>query len=151
MAGAFDTRIEVDDRLTAPLKRLRDAGGDMSAPFAEISEAVLGHTLERYKREVGPDGVPWKRRKNDRDASRPVLWLHGDLYNSLERDSGADFAAVGVLGLGGPARYARRHQFGDAKMPSRPFLGIEERDLESVERIIIEHFQNAADGGGVAA
>lgn len=161
MAGGFDTRIEVDDRLSAPFKRLREAGGDMRAPFADISEDVQMHTLERYKRQVSPDDVPWKRRKKSKDAGRPVLWLHGDLYNAIERESGDDFAAIGVLRTGAPAEYAAIHQFGGdienafgkgvtVTIPARPYLGIEERDISSVEMIIIEHLRRAAAGGAAS-
>lgn len=150
MAGGFDTRIEVDDRLTAPLKRLRDAGGDMTRPFAEISEAVLGHTSDRYKREVGPDMVPWRRRKKDKEPGRPVLFKDGYLLGAIRRDSGGDFAAVGVEKIAAAARYAARHQFGGGGIPARPFLGIEERDLSAVEQIIFDHLSRSAGapGGG---
>lgn len=124
----------------------------MTRPFAKIAQEVWSHTLERFKRQTGPDGVPWQRRKKDSDPARAVLFKSGDLYDAIDPDHGADFAAVGVIGSGGPARYGARHQFGGGGIPARPFLGIEERDLSAVEQIILSHLRSAADGGaGVGA
>lgn len=160
--------IDVDDRLTPALARLADAASDLTRPMALISEAVLTHTVERFNRQVSPSGVPWAARRHSEehpDPGHPLLRKSGDLFNAIDRESGRDFAAVGVLATGGPAIYAGVHQYGatvraktggalrtpfgprrSATIPARPFLGIEDRDVSLTEAIITAHIEAAADG-----
>lgn len=170
MAGGY--RIEIDDRLTGPLARLKDAGGDLRAPMAEISEVALEHTEDRYRRQVDPDEVPWEPRRNDDDPGRPILQKDGHLLNALESDSGDDWAAVGVNPAGAPAAYAQVHQWsatirpkagggkralktpfgprGSVTIPARRYLGIEDRDVTAVEAIVLAHLEAAAAERGRA-
>jgi phage gpG-like protein len=105
-------RIGIEDTLTPGLARLIEAGRDLTEPMAQISEAVFSHTLDRFQAQYSPEGVPWEPSRRAMRTGGRTLFDRGDLYNSLERISGPDFAMVGVLETGGPARYARVHQEG---------------------------------------
>lgn len=161
------TKITVDDRLTPALQRLGDAGGDLTRPMAEISEAVLEHTIDRFSRQISPDNVPWQPRRHDEshpDPGHPLLRLSGDLFNAIERASGKDFAAIGVIATGGPAIYAKVHQDGATltpkagralrtpwgpraavSIPARPYIGLEDRDIDVTGQIVIAHLTAAAE------
>lgn len=169
--AAFDTTITITDKLTGPLARLRDAGGNLTQPMADIAAAVHDNTLDRFAREVSPDGVPWKASAAALAEGRRTLFKSGDLYRAIQPEHGDDFALIGVIATAGPAQYAQIHQsggtirpkagraalktpFGPRKsvtMPARPYLGIESRDLTDIERIVLAHLARAADGKGASA
>lgn len=168
--GAFSARIDLDDRMTPGLSRLKDAAGDLSVPFGQIAIEVLEHTQDRFQYQYDPDGVPWEPSKRVLEEGGDTLFLHGWLFRSLTNDHGKDFAAVGVEATGPAAIYARTHQEGatihpradsgkkalktpfgprgSVTIPARPFLGIEERDLTSVEAIILDWLAQNASGSG---
>lgn len=110
--SAFDISIDIRDELTQPLRRLKEAGGDLRRPFADISEAVHEHTQDRFDQEFGPDGIPWEVPKRYPVDPSPTLVQGGDLRNNIEHESGEDFAQVGIYQTAGPAKYARAHQEG---------------------------------------
>lgn len=142
----FTTRVEVTDTLTPGLARLAEAAINLAQPMAEISEAMLDHTDDRYFDQVDPTGVPWKPSKRAIKDGGRTLYLRGDLQAGIDRQSGENYAQVGVIATGGPAIYARRHQLGDDIMPQRAFLGIEARDLTVTEQIILDHLGSAVRG-----
>lgn len=165
--SAFDVRFDITDRVTPGLSALIAAGSDLTPEMAEISEAMLDHTHDRFAHEYGPDGVPWEPSRRVIEEGGRTLYQRGDLFNALDRDSGADFAQVGVIATGGPAVYARVHQEGatikpkpgsgkralrtpfgprrSVRIPARPFLGIELRDRTVAEQVILDRLQRAAE------
>lgn len=57
MAGV---RIQVDDReVLAALRRLEQAGGDLSTALGVIGEKLLRSHKDRYDTERDPEGRPW--------------------------------------------------------------------------------------------
>ena len=161
----------IEDKLSPGLARIHGAAGDLTRPMALISEAMLDHTHDRFDHEYSPLGVPWEPSQRVLKEGGRTLFESGALRNALDRDSGADFAQVGVIATGGPAIYARilndggiitpRGDRGDGKpaakalktpfgprasvtIPARPFLGIEERDRTSAEEILLAHLEEAA-------
>ena len=160
MTGA---KITLDDGVSPTLQRLAAAGGNMSQPMAEISEALLEHTMDRFKRQVTPLGAPWAPRvPHPDDDGHPLLYQRGHLFNALDRDSGRDFAMAGVIATGAPAIYAQVHQWGarikakigralrtpfgpraSTNIPARTFLGIEPRDPVVIEQILAAYFNRA--------
>lgn len=148
--SAFDISIDIADGLTAPLRRLKEAGEDLRQPFADIGKAMFEHTQDRFRQEFSPDGIPWEVPKRWPKDPKPTLVQSGQLYDNIDFEIGDDFAQVGVKPEGGPAEYARRHHLGDlggSPIVARPFLGIESRDLTVTEQIILDHLANAAKDG----
>ena len=157
-------RIDVDDRLSGPLGAMAAAAENFAPVMAEISEAVFDHTIDRFHHEYDPDGVPWEPSRRALDEGGRTLYDRGDLFNALDRESGDDYALVGVLGVGGPAIYAQIHQWGGAirprassalntpfgprasvNMPKRSYLGIEMRDITATEQIVEAHLLAASE------
>lgn len=166
MSGGLVIGIDTHDALSPVLRNLREAAGDLSAPMAESSEVMFDGTLERFQDERDPLGTPWKKSQAAIDEERKTLQKSGDLYNAIERQSGQDFAAVGVYGTGGPAVYARIHQFGgtirpkkakalntpfgwraSVTMPRRAFLGFSDEDIIAIDRILVRHLLTAMNEG----
>ncbi len=166
--SAFDVRIDITDTLTPGLAGLIKAGADLSAPMAEISEAMFDHTQDRFNAEYGPDGVPWETSQRVLKEGGRTLYKDGYLLGAIGRESGETFAQVGVERTAAAAIYAEVHQDGatirprsgsgnkalrtpfgpraSVTIPARPFLGIEVRDRTSAEQILFEHLE-----AGVAA
>lgn len=141
MAGA-SIDIKYDDReVVSALKRLTQAGGDLSAAFAEIGEHLIRSHQDRFARGVDPDGNQWEpldpktqaRKKKNADK---VLIESGDLMGLLHYNASDD-----ALEFGTDRIYGATHQFGDASrnIPARPFLGISSEDEAEILNIIEDH------------
>lgn len=169
MSGGIVLEIETLDALSPTLRRLRAAVTDLSRPMAESSEVMLDGTLDRFQGEHDPLGVPWKKSAAALEEGRKTLQASGDLYNALERESGEDFAAVGVYATGGPAIYGKIHQFGgtirpkagkalntpfgyraSVTMPRRSYLGFSDDDIMHIDRILVRHLLSAWGAGAPA-
>lgn len=169
MSGGLVLEVDTLDALGPVLRRLRAAASDLTEPMAEASGAMFAGTLERFNDERDPLGIPWQKSKAALEEGRKTLKDSGDLYNALERQSGADYAAVGVYSMGGPAIYGRIHQFGgtirpksakalntpfdyraSVTIPARPYLGFSDDDIMAIDRILVRHLLSAMDGGAAA-
>ncbi len=158
MSGGLVISVDTVDALAPTLRRLRAAASDLSVPMAEASEVMLDGTLDRFQQEEDPLGVPWRKSAAAIEEGRKTLQKSGDLYNAIERQSGEDFAAVGVYGTGGPAIYGRIHQFGGtirpksgkATMPRRSYLGFSDEDIMAIDRILVGHLLSAMNNGAAA-
>lgn len=167
MAGGLTLEIETIDALGPTLRRMREAALDLTEPMADLSAEFLSDHIRRFEAEVDPEGVPWKPSQEAIEEGRPTLQKSGDLLHSLERDSGSDFAAVGVYRTGGPAIYGWIHQKGgtirpkrgkalntphgpraSVTIPRRAFLGFTADNIALTDRILVEHLERAAAGGG---
>ncbi len=161
--------INTVDALAPTLRRLREAASDLSRPMAEASEVMFEGTLDRFQDERDPLGLPWKKSAAAMEESRKTLQDSGDLYNAIERQSGEDYASVGVYGTGGPAIYGRIHQFGgtirpktgkalntpfgyraSVTMPRRAYLGFSDDDILAIDRILVGHLLTAMNSGAAA-
>lgn len=169
MSGGLVISVDTVDALAPTLRRLRAAASDLSVPMADASEVMLDGTLDRFQQEEDPLGVPWKKSTAAIEEGRKTLQKSGDLYNAIERQSGEDFAAVGVYGTGGPAIYGRIHQFGgtirpksgkalntpfgyraSVTMPRRSYLGFSDEDIMAIDRILVGHLLSAMNNGAAA-
>jgi phage gpG-like protein len=160
--------ISTIDALAPTLRRVKEAALDLADPMADLSAEFLVDHLARFNAQRDPEGVPWKPSQEAIDQGRPTLRKSGDLYNAIDRDSGADFAAVGVYATGGPAVYARGHQDGatirakvgkalrtpfgpraSVRLPRRSYIGFTGENIELTDRVLIAHLDRAANGAGV--
>lgn len=169
MSGGLVLEIDTLDALAPTLRRLKAAAADLSQPMAEASEVMLDATLDRFATESDPLGIPWKKSAAAIEEGRKTLQDSGDLRNAVERQSGDDFAAVGVYGSGGPAIYGRIHQDGgtirprntkalktpfgpraSVTMPRRAFLGFSDDEIMLIDRILVRHLLGAIAQGAPA-
>ncbi len=113
---------------------------DMSAVFREIGEYVLTETSIRFDRGVDPDGRPWIPSKRAKRDGGKTLVDKAILRQSVNYKASDDSVEIGV---GRFPLYARIHQMGGmagrgrrAKIPARPYLGINTDDEKEVIDII---------------
>lgn len=145
-------RVEVDPELLDRLRGLEEA--DIAGAMAAVGEAIRTSVLERFSREKDPEGRPWKKSiRAQRDGGK-TLSVSRDLATSIHIESSAKGVEVGTN-----KEYAAIHQFGGTirakgsgllrfqigdqwiskksiKMPARPYLGINEKDMREITHII---------------
>lgn len=170
MSGGIAVGITLGDELTQALRRAREAALDLTGPMKAIAAHLETTTILRFEDERGPDGVPWKpsQRVLDNPGSK-TLQLRGHLKDSIQANSGRDFAEVGPANSGGPAIYAAIHQFGGTikprtkgalsfagrvvaavRIPARPYLGFTDENREEAIAAIRDHLYAAFISGGGA-
>jgi phage virion morphogenesis protein len=148
MAGAS---IRIDDReVLEALKRLEQAGGDLTAAFSTIGEKLLRSHRERFNQQRDPEGKPWAplspkyraRKKRNQDKT---LVLYGYLSSLLRYQVGAGGTR---LELGTDRVYGATHQFGDPKrnIPARPYLGLTDDDRRMILEVFNDHHRRALEG-----
>lgn len=117
MSG-IEITITLDSaELEAALDRAIAGGEDMRQPMGEIASEWLGLVHDRFDEERDPLGVPWVKRRDNADPDRKLLHLKGYLRNAVREDFGSDYAQVGVIATGGPAKYGRIHNEGGVIVP----------------------------------
>ncbi|WP_066279843.1 phage virion morphogenesis protein [Blastomonas sp. CCH1-A6] len=155
--------IDLFDQLTPALQRAIDAVGDLSAPMNKISGEWYVATLDRFRQQVDPLGVPWKPRSDGTTGS--LLFKSGDMVDAIRPDHGETFAEVGVEATGGPEEYARIHNeggvvrpktgkalrtpfgaFAQIVIPKRQFIGASESDKANAVEILTDHLKAAFNG-----
>ena len=118
MSGAalvFDSQYD-DSAITAALKRLLAAGGDLRPALVNIGEYLVQATEERFRTETDPDGNRWPEvtdatRKRKRHPK--ILTESGQLRQSIHYR-----AAKSQVKIGTNKPYAAAHQFGvDGPVP----------------------------------
>lgn len=145
-------RVEVDPELLDRLRGLEEA--DIAGAMAAVGEAIRTSTLERFSREKDPEGRPWKKSIRAQQSGEKTLTISRTLATSIHVESSAkgveygtnlDYAAIHQFGGtirakdGGLLKF----QIGDQwiskksiKMPARPYLGINEEDMQEITHII---------------
>lgn len=115
----------------------------------KLKERAVKRVKARYLQEVDPEGKPWQllspltRKRKAIMGSSQILVDEGNLYESIGYDSkgtdsvGSNTGAGFRITAGGPkAPYARRHQIGLGFTPRRPFIGLSDADVSSMEKMI---------------
>jgi phage gpG-like protein len=159
--------INLFDQLTPALQRAIEAVGDLSQPMNKISGEWYVATLDRFRQQVDPLGVPWKPRRDG--STNSLLFKSGDMVDAIRPDHGEDFAEVGVEATGGPEEYAQIHNeggvvrpkekralrtpfgvFAQIVIPKRQFIGASDADQANAVAILADHLKAAfnADAGG---
>ncbi|KGQ31920.1 phage virion morphogenesis protein [Gallibacterium anatis] len=148
-----DTKaIKVIDEIAKQLKQPRKL-------YGELGEELRKQHQTRIKKEMAPDGKKWKPLQSWYKKTKKrggILRATGELHNTLAYNIGAD-----SLEFGSPVKYAPTHQFGaviipkrkkalalqggelgfakKVNVPSRPWLGVSEDDITSLEQRAIRH------------
>ncbi len=112
--GMIEIRYN-DTAVRDALRRLRDAGADMSPAMRDIAAALEADADRAFDDEASPDGTPWEplrqstidARKKRRKWPGQILQRSARLARSLTSDSGDDYAAAGTNVI-----YGALHQFG---------------------------------------
>lgn len=116
----------------------------------EIGGLLLRRTLDRFDKEVAPDGTPWaplapatlERRKRLGYENNPKLVRTQTLRNSIQLIKGdvteSVFTNTGAgvrIGVQDPevAAYASVQNNGNTRIPARRFLGVSALDVRAVD------------------
>lgn len=101
-------RIEIDGRAFADsLLRLTAALDRPRALYDELGQSLIVSTQQRFLKEAGPDGVPWKPSKRAKRKGGKTLRLTNRLFQSISKQVSDQGLEVGT-----DVAYAAIHQFG---------------------------------------
>lgn len=120
---------------------------------AEIGQLLLRRTLDRFAREVDPDGTPWEdlapftlrrkkalgygnKQKLERTGAlkRSIKLIRGTAAGSIFTNTGAG-VRIGVNDTS-VVDYARIQNYGAGRVPARRFLGIGALDVKAVDSFL---------------
>ena len=125
-------RVEIDDReATAALRRLLDAGRDLSPLMARLAATLADSVEESFKRQASPNGAwaplaPSTVRDRLRKGYRagPILQRSGQLVGSVQADHDRSSATASVRKSAKGANIALFLHEGTSRMPARPYLAL---------------------------
>ena len=146
MAGV---RIEVesdDAALQASFRRLTATLDDLRPVMDRIGQSLVTSVIDRFKRERGPGGAPWKpsaRAVRGKRGKGQTLTDTGRLRASITYRAGRDQVEVGAN-----VAYAAIHQFGGQieRRAAQPGAGLSRPG----RRVRIAQIDPSAQGGGGA-
>lgn len=157
--GPIDVTVTTKgfEELVLGVQALQGQVGNANKVATQIAAVMLARTRRRFLQERNPDGQLWPksaaaiRRKSKGSRSRTTartaagsqsigpsgtgggtLFDTGALFNSIQ----ASRASGGIVSLGTDVPYARKHQFGEGRLPERVFLGFGKDDTSFVEDFI---------------
>ena len=152
-----EVRITLDSGLTqTQLDRAADRLTNLAPMFGAIGEYFLGRTRERFDSETAPDNTKWAQLAQSTIKSKQRRQTSGKTRNggSRARTNAAPNAILKdtfllrdtinyrvtpfSVAIGTPQKYGVFLQYGTARMPARPFLGVNAEDLVEVENIAID-------------
>lgn len=159
---ADDTKfVDGAAKLSRRIKTIRER---LSVPalVPEIGELLLRRTLDRFDREVTPDGQPWKqladstlkRRGYLIGIGKKMLVREGDLRASIQiikGGYGSTFTNTGAglrIGIDGNARSKEGKsiaKYGAIQNITRQFLGIGRLDIKAVDGFLRRQAERVID------
>ena len=150
MAGVDLTLIFEDGELRHVISEARARVSDFLPAMDEIGSYLEDRTLGRFERGEAPDGTPWLPSQRALDENGKTLIDKGLLMASINYEASTDAVTVGSNVI-----YAAIHQFGGetgrnraVEMPARPYLGVNDADLDEIEMIVADYVSDFGTGGG---
>jgi phage virion morphogenesis protein len=153
------------EQIAAALRLLQGRVADLRPVFDELGAGLVAGTLDRFERQEGPDGKPWREladatlirraggmrafRKGsnrrtkavERLAGAQILIDSGRLMRSITHRAGRDRVEVGTNLV-----YGAIHQLGGkagrnraATIPARPYLGVSAGDAQAALKLLADH------------
>lgn len=161
-----DVAIIVSEDVSAAFARADLGFADLSVPLSQIAAAGVASTDENFAGQHDPLGVPWAITNRKRqDGSARILFMSGDLQNSVIGRGFANYAEWGPEGSGGAGIYALVHQWGatikakaakalatpfgpraSVRIPARPFVGFNEKLEALTLQILGDHIASLFAG-----
>lgn len=142
--GGVVVDIAVRDGTLARLAAVLSRPGDI---MDRIGEYMVTATHRRFEDERAPDGTPWLKSARAIAEGNRTLTDTGHLRGSITHKLTDGGRGVEV---GTDVLYAAVHQFGGragrkrrARIPARPYLGVDERDRNAIFRIVAHAFERA--------
>lgn len=135
-----------DDQAQRALEALIANGGDLSHPMAAIAELSRSSIVRNFQAggrysEPGSIMGGTKKWKEKADKTPSILTHSTRLRDSIHPESDRDSATIAAS-----SEYAAIHNFGGqtgrgrkVKMPARPFMVIQESDVENAKDLLVRH------------
>jgi phage gpG-like protein len=118
-----------------------------------VSLYLASEAMQCFHGGHSPDGVPWlplvrPSAKRGGASAKPLrntdhLMASVAAKGDGHLENGSDTSFV----WGTNVSYAPYHQFGTGRIPARPFLGVNDRMLETIGAILAEHATRQVMGG----
>lgn len=125
------------DSIITRLSQISDAGHNLLPLLKEIGDDETARTIRRFEEAKAPDGTSWAALKQPRKRGGDLpLSDTGRLKGSITSQILGD----NVVTIGSRVDYAPYHQFGTAHIPARPFLGVSDDLMRTIEDFIHDHF-----------
>ena len=133
----------------------------------EAKRLLVRRIRQRFDAQVDPDNMPWEplkprtvEIKKRLGAPRPqqALFRWGALRDSIDviRGSNAGLFSMNTglgfrIGVTDPevAGYARIQQYGNSRIPARPFLGLSDLDIKSYRSLASRKLKKLVETGYV--
>ena len=138
-------RIDVRDDAVPRIDRaVRALGPGAETVFDAIGTSLRTSTVKRFEEEKTPDGDPWPPSQRVLLKGGQTLTDTARLRNSITHVATAEQVEVGTNVV-----YAAIHQFGSGDLekpkniPERPFLGIDDDDRNTIERLFVNALEAA--------
>ena len=159
--------ITIDENVSAAFARAELGLGDLTVPLQQIAVAGVSSTDDNFIGQHDPLGVPWAiTKRKEQDSSARILFMSGDLQNSVIGRGFADYAEWGPEASGGAGIYAWVQQMGatirasaskalrtpfgpraSVTIPARPYVGFNDK-LEQLTLQVLGDFILDKFGGG---
>jgi phage virion morphogenesis protein len=129
-----------------------NVGAGAKQAMAEIGEALVSSTVERFESGEGPDGTSWKpSQRAEKEGGKTLVDSGGSgLMGSIGYEASAANVSVGSNKI-----YARIHQLGgkagrghSVTLPPRPYAGFSEEDIKEARAILAGHLSALLGGRG---
>ncbi|MDE0392819.1 MAG: phage virion morphogenesis protein [Rhodospirillales bacterium] len=147
MAGQGSSVVVDTAPLDGALARLAAVLSHPDGIMDAIGRYLVGSAHRRFERERAPDGTPWLKSARAIAEGGRTLTNTGQLRNSIAHTVTDGGRAVEV---GSGVVYAAIHQFGGhagrgrrARIPARPYLGVDEHDRDAITHIVSRALQGA--------
>lgn len=124
-------------------------------PYSSIWALLSKYTKENFDRQQSPDGISWKPmseatraiREKKGFAPEPLLQRSGNLLRSLlEPKRGDDFDFINkTITMGSKLPYAIWQQEGFKGVEARPYLGLNDRQIQDLENTAAEAIEYVLD------
>lgn len=125
------------EELRAKLAGL-EAGLDVVEILDEAEALMLNRIRSRFLSEVDPDDNPWIPSRRALRTGGKTLFKTGTLFHSIQ----AYAVDENTRTISSDVPYGKYHQYGVGRM-HRPFMGVNDKDLYLVERLIIKRVEEA--------
>jgi phage gpG-like protein len=125
----INVNVDAADVLSG-MQNILDNGQNL--PMDEIAQILLESVQRNFEEEGRPS--KWDARKDPGDG-HPLLNDTGNLIDSLEANVVGDIAYVTA-----GASYAGYLNEGTSRMVARPFLLVQDEDMDAIEELLAKHF-----------
>lgn len=139
MAEPVLTAYVADKEVRDRLLRLQRKTGNLEPAFKNIGSYLLLSTDDRFRKEVDPQGNPWKpnapstiAQKKAQGRINKILQNTGRLRDGFSYKTSRDRVTIGTN-----VNYASKHQLGQG-VPKREFLGVSKEDEREIIAILDE-------------